>query len=97
MAQRQAGLQLTVLGLTCLAMVPSSLAPAGRADEGLSPADLAEGLGEAVGKAACHPGYLPLNAGFFVCCFHVALIDAHLPFFGALSACPARSRPKASR
>ncbi len=36
-------------------------------------------LGEAVTEARRHRGYLLLNAGFFVCGFHVALIATHLP------------------
>ncbi|NJL05998.1 MAG: MFS transporter [Chloroflexaceae bacterium] len=32
-------------------------------------------------QAQCHSGYLLLNAGFFVCGFHVAFITAHLPAY----------------
>ena len=36
-------------------------------------------LGDAVREAAAHRGYWLLNAGFFVCGFHVAFIATHLP------------------
>ena len=35
----------------------------------------------ALGEAARHPGYRLLNAGFFVCGFHVAFIATHLPAY----------------
>lgn len=38
-------------------------------------------LGEAVTEARRHRGYLLLNAGFFVCGFHVAFIATHLPAY----------------
>jgi len=38
-------------------------------------------LGEAVTEARSHRGYLLLNAGFFVCGFHVAFIATHLPSY----------------
>ncbi len=79
---------LLVLALICLSMVPAGLALAGRAEEGPSSAESAGGLGEAIGEAARHRGYLLLNAGFFVCGFHVALIAVHLPFFAALCGLP---------
>ncbi len=34
-----------------------------------------------LGQASRHSGYLLLNAGFFVCGFHVAFIATHLPSF----------------
>ncbi|AUH66655.1 MFS transporter [Paracoccus zhejiangensis] len=41
----------------------------------------AQGLGEALREAAGHSGFWLLNAGFFVCGFHVAFIGTHLPAF----------------
>lgn len=38
-------------------------------------------LGEAITEARRHRGYLLLNAGFFVCGFHVAFIATHLPAY----------------
>lgn len=45
-------------------------------------ADLApQALGEALREAAGHRGYWLLNAGFFVCGFHIAFIATHLPAY----------------
>lgn len=79
---------LLVLALICLTMVPAGLALAGRAEDGPAVGDSAAGLGAAVREAAGHRGFLLLNAGFFVCGFHVALIAVHLPFFAALCGLP---------
>jgi MFS family permease len=38
-------------------------------------------LGEALREARGHSGYLLLNAGFFVCGFHVTFIGTHFPAF----------------
>lgn len=38
-------------------------------------------LGTVMRRAGTHSGYLLLNAGFFVCGFHVAFIATHLPSF----------------
>lgn len=38
-------------------------------------------LGEALVEAGRHPGFLLLNAGFFVCGFHVTFIATHLPAY----------------
>lgn len=38
-------------------------------------------LGEALKEARSHSGYLLLNAGFFVCGFHVTFIGTHFPAF----------------
>jgi MFS family permease len=51
------------------------LARADRVTQGASQASLGEAVREAVG----HRGYWLLNAGFFVCGFHVAFIATHLP------------------
>lgn len=40
-----------------------------------------QSIGGAIGEAGRHGGYLLLNAGFFVCGFHVAFIATHLPAF----------------
>jgi MFS family permease len=45
----------------------------------------AASLGDAVAEAARHRSYWLLNAGFFVCGFHVAFISTHLP--GFIAAC----------
>jgi len=41
----------------------------------------AQGFGDALREAASHSGFWLLNAGFFVCGFHVAFIATHLPAF----------------
>ncbi len=41
----------------------------------------AQSLGEAIGEARSHSGYVLLTAGFFVCGFHVTFIGTHLPAF----------------
>lgn len=38
-------------------------------------------LGAAVAEARAHHGYLLLNAGFFVCGFHVAFVATHFPAY----------------
>ena len=43
------------------------------------------GTGEALRTAWRDPNYLMLNAGFFVCGFHVAFLATHLP--GVIAAC----------
>jgi len=48
---------------------------------GSAPAAAEMPLGAAVRQAARHPGFWLLNAGFFVCGFHVAFIATHLPAF----------------
>lgn len=45
------------------------------------PADAGGGLAGVLLKARRHSGYWLLNAGFFVCGFHVAFIATHLPAF----------------
>lgn len=48
------------------------------------PAALGEGeltLGAAIAEARAHHGYLLLNAGFFVCGFHVAFVATHFPAY----------------
>lgn len=52
------------------------------ADSG-APSDAADEMsfGTVLRRARAHSGYLLLNAGFFVCGFHVAFIATHLPSF----------------
>jgi len=40
-----------------------------------------QSLGSAIGEARGHSGYWLLNAGFFVCGFHVAFVATHLPAY----------------
>lgn len=52
-------------------------------EESTEPAPAASeiGLGRVLARARRHRGYWLLNAGFFVCGFHVAFVAAHLPAF----------------
>jgi predicted MFS family arabinose efflux permease len=45
-------------------------------------------IGDAIREARAHSGYWLLNAGFFVCGFHVAFVATHLPAYLADSGLP---------
>ena len=69
---------LLVLAALSALMVPAAAALAGRA--------VKAGAGEqtlraAVAEAGRHRGFMLLNAGFFVCGFHVAFVATHLPAY----------------
>jgi len=66
---------LTLLGFMALIMVPLSTALTGRSDRG----GLHQSAGNALKEAFKHPSYNLLTLGFFVCGFHVAFIQVHLP------------------
>jgi len=73
---------LLVLVGTSLLILPLALAVAGRPVEpagGAASQSMSEGLSEAFKW----PSYWLLNAGFFVCGFHVAFYATHLPAFVA--------------
>ena len=55
--------------------------PAPRGGEGSPTSDIEEGFSRLLSQAGRHSGYLLLNAGFFVCGFHVAFIATHLPAY----------------
>lgn len=71
---------LVVLAVTAALMLPLALPLAGRPADG--PHD-AQRLGEALREAARHPSFWLLNAGFFVCGFHIVFYATHLPAFVA--------------
>lgn len=71
---------LVVLAVTAALMLPLALPLAGRPAAG--PHD-AQRLGEALREAARHPSFWLLNAGFFVCGFHIVFYATHLPAFVA--------------
>ena len=50
-----------------------------RAPEGPRSSDIEDDFSRLLSRAGRHSGYLLLNAGFFVCGFHVAFIATHLP------------------
>ena len=66
---------LTLLGFMALIMVPLSTALTGRSERGAAH----QSAGNALKEAFKHPSYLLLTLGFFVCGFHVAFIQVHLP------------------
>lgn len=75
---RSAMIGLAVLMLATLAAAvgirrPAASSVAAAADDG--------GLTRALAQAAAHPHYWLLNAGFFVCGFHIAFIATHFPAY----------------
>jgi len=71
---------LLMMAAMAITMVPLAAALAGRADPAAN-AEKPQGFGDALREAASHSGYLYLNAGFFVCGFHLAFVGVHLPAF----------------
>ena len=70
------------LAAMAAAMVPLAAALAGRVGGKAEPAAVRDqSLAEAVREASGHRGFLLLNAGFFVCGFHVLFVATHLPAF----------------
>jgi MFS family permease len=70
-----------VLAAMAAVMVPLAAALAGNPNAGVDPAVKKQSIGEAIREAGGHRGYWLLNAGFFVCGFHVAVAATHLPAF----------------
>ena len=71
---------LGLLAAVSIAMVPLAAALAGRpAAEAAH--ESRQSIAEAVREAGGHAGFWYLNAGFFVCGFHVFFIATHLPAF----------------
>jgi MFS family permease len=68
-----------IFGTMTLLIVPLSAKLAGRPAIVTGATTL--NIREALREAAAHPGYLYLNAGFFVCGFHVTFIATHLPAY----------------
>ena len=68
---------LVLLSFFAVAMVPLAGGLRGR----VAAARTEQSLGQALKEAAGHAGYLYLNGGFFVCGFHVAFIQVHLPAY----------------
>ncbi len=71
------------LSIVCLPMLLLAVFVRSRQEPGdPSTADIARlTLGQALGEAARHRGYVLLVVGFFVCGFHVTFIGVHLPQF----------------
>jgi MFS family permease len=74
---------LVWLAAMSVVMVPlaAALVSDPRRMEGINEAARQQTIGEAVQEAGGHRGYWLLNAGFFVCGFHVMFIASHLPAF----------------
>ncbi len=73
---------LLVLLVTALAILPLAYLISGRPEKhaaGMS----SQSLGDALKEAIRLPSYWLLNAGFFVCGFHVAFFSTHLPAYVA--------------
>ncbi len=71
---------LVVLAVLAALIVPFAAALAGRPEASVSESALG-GIRTALGEGRRHSGYLLLNAGFFVCGFHVSFIATHLPAY----------------
>ena len=70
---------LMLLAFIALLIVPLALAVTGKAEHlGAGPA---QSIPQALAEAFRHPSYIWLIAGFFVCGFHVAFIQVHLPAY----------------
>lgn len=73
---------LAVLAATALFILPLAWPVSGKppaADPRITP----QSLGAALAEAAAHPSFWLLNAGFFVCGFHVVFYAVHLPSYVA--------------
>lgn len=74
------GWSMALVGLAVATafMVPLAAPLRGRPD---APSEGELTLGGALREARAHHGYLLLNAGFFVCGFHVAFVATHFPAY----------------
>ena len=77
-ALQAAGVLVLVISLLALGL-PKNSSKIEKPSEFKSESELS--LVETINVAISHSGYLLLNAGFFVCGFHVAFIGTHLPSF----------------
>lgn len=76
------GWSLTFVLLACLAALMVALAvPLAGKPQVAADAGGSQSIGEALAEARRHPGFLYLNAGFFVCGFHITFIGTHLPAY----------------
>jgi predicted MFS family arabinose efflux permease len=70
---------LVLLAILAVVIIPLSTIFRGNAQT--APDADKQSMGQALGEASRHSGYLYLTAGFFVCGFHIAFIGTHLPAF----------------
>ena len=73
---------LLVLSATCLLMLPLAIPVAGRPAV-IATEEKPQTLMAALREASRHPSFWLLNAGFFVCGFHVVFYGVHLPAYVA--------------
>lgn len=90
----QFGLIDSLLLMTIICLGAASLALGVRFDRGAAGTDGASSeprmtIIQALRQAGNDKGFLLLNAGFFVCGFHVAFIGVHLPTFATVCGLPA--------
>ncbi|MGD9785234.1 MAG: MFS transporter [Hyphomicrobiaceae bacterium] len=79
---------LLVLAATAASILALSAAVAGT-PVALPGEDTQQSLGDALREAVRHPSFWLLNAGFFVCGFHVVFYGTHLPAYVADKGMPA--------
>jgi predicted MFS family arabinose efflux permease len=72
---------LLVLAATAMAMLPLALPVSGKPT--VQALGKPQTLSDALGEAFRHPSFWLLNAGFFVCGFHVVFYGVHLPAYVA--------------
>lgn len=72
---------LLVLATTVIAILPLVWVVSGRPQHASSALSKPQSLREALGEAFAHPSFWLLNAGFFVCGFHVVFYATHLPAY----------------
>ena len=71
---------LVLVSFVTLVMIPLAFALPGTGKApGEPPSD--QTIGEALGEAMTHRGYVLLTIGFFVCGFHVAFMTVHFPAY----------------
>lgn len=77
------GYRLALIVLSSLVAVCAVLAigVAGKPESGPEEDGPRQSLNQALAQAARHPSYWLLNAGFFVCGFHIAFIATHFPAY----------------
>ena len=73
---------LLVLSATCALMLPLAIPVSGRPAVAVTK-EKPQSLVAALREAARHPSFWLLNAGFFVCGFHVVFYGVHLPAYVA--------------
>lgn len=73
---------LAILAATAMIMLPLAWPVSGK-PAAAGPDIKPQSLGEALKEALAHPSFWLLNAGFFVCGFHVVFYAVHLPSYVA--------------